>query len=509
MKLKHVLKNLPFESNLPKYLENLEIIGIADNSMEVADNFLFIAVKGIHTDGHDYIEEAIANGAAIIIGEKPMSYKTSIPYLQVDNSRKAVGQIAKNFYNNPAANKTMVGITGTNGKTTTSYLIKHLLENSGKTCTLIGTIENIINGEVFHSYNTTPSALVLQKILAESKDEVVIMEVSSHGLSQHRVEGIEFDYCLFTNLDHEHLDYHETMDNYFQTKLLLFDYLKKHGKAIVNSDNPWGEKLANILKMRRIPVYSIGKAPANQMQIRSFNNSTIEFSDNNDLIQMKSPIAGVHNMYNILMAYTCATLFGINKSAIMSSLSKFRGVNGRFEMFKHTNGATIIVDYAHTQDAVLHCLTTAKQFSANHITHIFGFRGDRDISKRKEMLTVSSILSDRYILTFDDLNSMSESAMTQQLNQLQTNYGNEKGRIITDRTLAIQWAMENSHAQDWILITGKGHEKYKQLFQLPTESDKETVLYVMEQNYRKHFQDDDALLSQGTMEDEDFEIYPN
>ncbi|MCM3390390.1 UDP-N-acetylmuramyl-tripeptide synthetase [Ureibacillus chungkukjangi] len=311
------------------------------------------------------ITQAIANGACAIIGEKNID-SLPVPYIQVSNSRKALGIISNVFYQNPSSQKVMIGITGTNGKTTTSLLLNHIMESNGHSCSLIGTIQNKINGQVYKSNNTTPGTLALQKLLSDSQDEIVIMEVSSHGLSQYRIEGIKFDYCLFTNLEHEHLDYHKTMDDYFRAKLLLFDYLKDSGQAIVNRDNIWGEKLIRVLNEREIVVHSMGHSDINALQITDLNieNSIIKLAEIRDTFYISSPMIGVHNMYNTVMAYSVAKLLRIDKNNIINSLKDFQGVKGRFQIIRLRNGANVVVDYAHTADAIFHCLTTAKKYGA-------------------------------------------------------------------------------------------------------------------------------------------------
>lgn len=479
MELQSILYNVDIKNTLPKELLTIDIQGIADNSADVHPNFLFVAISGYQADGHQYIEDAIKKGATAVIGEKDI-VNLSIPYIKIENSRKTLGILAKNFYQHPAKNKIMIGITGTNGKTTTSYLLKHLIESSGKSCALIGTIQTIINGNAVNSTNTTPSALALHRMLAASQDEIVIMEVSSHGLTQYRIEGVTFDFCLFTNLYHDHLDYHETMENYFAAKMKLFDYLNDNGAAIINTDNPWGEKLAKALKTKEKTVYTIGQMDQCHAQILDFRNekSMITLSCEQQIQLTYSPLAGIHNMYNTVMAYITAKQLNFNETDLQKSLHHFKGIQGRFEKIINTNGATVVIDYAHTSDAIEHCLHTAKQHGAKKITHILGFRGDRDKDKRKSMLSVTCEMSDEYILTFDDLNSVSPASMMDTLLELHETHGNKKGAIISDRTIAIQQAIENSNHDDWILITGKGHEKYEQQFLLQTKSDKETVMFL-------------------------------
>ncbi|MDN7240765.1 UDP-N-acetylmuramoyl-L-alanyl-D-glutamate--2,6-diaminopimelate ligase [Planococcus sp. N028] len=480
MKLKNLISELSIKNNVDKNLLDQTVLGIAENSLLVEPGFLFIAVKGHGRDGHHFIEQAVENGASIIIGELDR-IDVPVPYIQVQDSRKAVGRIANKFYHNPSKDKLMIGITGTNGKTTTSYMLKHIFESNGKSCAVIGTIQNIVNGKTIKSTNTTPSSLVAHQLLAASTDDVVIMEVSSHGLVQHRIAGIEFDFCLFTNLHHEHLDYHGTLSNYFQAKALLFQHLKPTGQAIVSTDTVWGLKLADMLKSKGIPTREVGQTTENDSQRVIFNpeNSTIELLKEGEAFTVPSSLAGLHNLYNALLAYATAEASGINKNRIADSLADFKGVAGRLELFKMHNGATVIIDYAHTPDAILHVLTTAKQLGAKKVVHIFGFRGNRDISKRKDMLFVSSDLSDQYILTLDDLNSVSCADMLSELTLLNDSYGNEKGLIVPDRTLAIKLAMEYSQSNDYIVITGKGHETYQQPFQLSTPSDQETVNYIL------------------------------
>ncbi|XKE93450.1 UDP-N-acetylmuramoyl-L-alanyl-D-glutamate--2,6-diaminopimelate ligase [Metaplanococcus flavidus] len=480
MKLTQLIKGLIPQNSIEEDLHDLVIKGIADSSQEVEEGFVFIAIKGYKDDGHNHIAHAIQKGASLIVGEQQLE-ELPIPYLRVENARMALGILSKNFYGNPASGKLMIGITGTNGKTTTSYLVKHLLEQNGITCSVMGTIQNIVNGESIKSANTTPSSLILQKLLAESHDDAVVMEVSSHGLTQHRIEGIEFDVCMFTNLHHEHLDYHGSMESYYEAKSILFEHLKPTGTAIINTDDEWGEKLDRELRAKGRDVWSIGQAQHSRFRIESFDmeHSTLCLAgEEKTLIQ--SPMAGIHNIYNSLMAYAAALAVGVKKDDILSSIKNFPGVEGRFETSKTGKGVIVIVDYAHTPDAVFHCLTTAKEAGANQITHIFGFRGDRDSSKRREMIEITSNISDRYIITTDDLNSVPAEEMQLHYIELNERYGNEKGLIQMDRTRAIKDAIDSSSEGDWVVITGKGHEKYSHQFELPTESDKETVKFMVE-----------------------------
>ncbi len=238
--------------------------------------------------------------------------------------------------------------------------MKHILETNGISCSLIGTIQSVINGKNAESVNTTPNPLILQNLLAASEDDVIIMEVSSHALTQYRVEGVVFDFCLFTNLGHDHLDYHESMEKYFRAKTLLFDKLKDNGQAIVNIDDFWGEKLAVLLKDKGKVPYTIGQSKNSYLRILDFEGSITKIKENNELTHIHSPMFGVHNMYNVVMAFATAKLLNVDKDLISSSIPEFTGVEGRFELSQLDNGGTAVIDYAHTPDAIFHCLMTAR-----------------------------------------------------------------------------------------------------------------------------------------------------
>ncbi|WP_406945437.1 UDP-N-acetylmuramoyl-L-alanyl-D-glutamate--2,6-diaminopimelate ligase [Halobacillus sp. SY10] len=456
------------------------IRGISYKSQDVQEGYLFVAIKGYQQDGHLYIQQAIDNGACAIIGEEKWP-NLSVPYFQVENSRKALGLISDHYYDFPTDGKILIGVTGTNGKTTTSSLITHILENNGSSCAFFGSTKNIINGKVYPTINTTPNLLEINRLLAGSKDDVVVMEVSSHALTQHRIEGLLFDYALFTNLSHDHLDYHGSMEAYFQAKRKLFEMLKGEGKAIVNTDDYWGRKLASQLVGHGVPTITIGEYGKRDVKLESYtsNPRSLLLKENNEIISIKPLLYGLHNMYNIAIAYGTAKQIGVEKEGIVQSIERFEGVEGRFNVKHLNNGATLIIDYAHTPDALFHCLNTVREQVSNKVIHVFGFRGDRDPTKRREMISISSEMSDCYILTFDDLNSASQIEMKNTLIGLQEKYGNEKGKVITDRTLAIESAINMAETGDWILITGKGYEKYQQRYYYPVQDDEEAALYFL------------------------------
>ncbi|MCK1982008.1 MULTISPECIES: UDP-N-acetylmuramoyl-L-alanyl-D-glutamate--2,6-diaminopimelate ligase [Peribacillus] len=485
MMLKKLIKDASIQNLSEMNVPDISILGLTDNSRDIQNGYLFVAVRGYSVDGHDYIKDAVRLGASAVIGELDIG-DLEVPYLQVKNSRKALGKIAKNFYGDPSKQKIMIGITGTNGKTTTSYMLHKIIKESGMACSVIGTIQHIINEKTIDSHNTTPSAIELNALLASSKDKVVIMEVSSHALVQYRLEGIEFDYGIFTNLYHDHLDYHGTMEEYFQAKALLFEKLKPNGMAIVNGDNFWGEKLHEYLKKRKVNTYVIGESKCCDLSIHDYDTATKPFvllNDGNEIVRINLPMPGLHNLYNAAIAYAVARKMTVGKEDILLALKKFPGVPGRFEVYKDEDSPTIVIDYAHTADAIFHCLQTAKELGVERIFHIFGFRGGRDKKKRAEMVKVSSELSDVSILTLDDLNTEDYHEMKATLIDLYHKYNAENGLVIPDRTLAIQTVLKMAKKGDWVIVTGKGHESYKQDFSLPTTSDKETIQYLLDKKH--------------------------
>lgn len=458
---------------------NTVIRGISSNSQEIREGYLFFAIMGYQQDGHRYIEQAIENGACAVIGEKTIT-DLSVPYFQVKNSRSALSLISNHFYNFPTHNKILIGVTGTNGKTSTSYLVRQMLDDNGFSCAFFGTTKNIINGEVYPTVNTTPNLVEINKLLSESKDDVVVIEVSSHALTQHRVDGVHFDYALFTNLSHDHLDYHGSMEEYFMAKRKLFEMLKDDGIAVINTDDEWGEKLASQLEGEGIHTLAIGENEQSDVKLSSYtsNPPSLSLKEKDESISISPSIYGLHNMYNIAMAFGTAKQVGVDTKGAVSSIERFKGVEGRFTRIELNTGASLVVDYAHTPHALISSLNTAREMCDGKLIHLFGFRGDRDPSKRRDMVSISSELSDHYILTYDDLNSVSPEEMNNTLISFQEQYGNNKGKVISDRTLAIEEAIKIAREGDCIIITGKGHEKYQQHYHYPANSDEETAIYL-------------------------------
>ncbi|MEQ6389543.1 UDP-N-acetylmuramoyl-L-alanyl-D-glutamate--2,6-diaminopimelate ligase [Bacillaceae bacterium S4-13-58] len=477
MKLQKVLSKLHIETKL-----ELEITHIAGDSRKVIPGTLFVAINGYSTDGHNFIKEAIKKGAVAIIGEKQHSETHPVPYFEVENSRYALALCAKTFYAHERDLPTIIGITGTNGKTTTSFLIKHILEVQGYSCALFGTIGYTVNGTNYEASNTTPDALTLYKLLGQSNDEFAILEVSSHGIQQGRVYGLELDYVLFTNLDHEHLDYHHSMENYFQVKASLFKQLKKDGHGIIFSGQSWGKRLVQQLQNKH-EVISISESDDADLKI-DYEKKQLKWQDHSLTFQPLLP--GKHNFINISMAVETCRLIGLSLLRIKNALEKNLYIPGRYEIFAHPNGGFIVVDYAHTSDALQKLFHSIQEQGAERIIHVFGFRGGRDKLKRKDMFRQSTNISHQTILTCDDLYGVEPQTMFGELLDLYLEEKKENSRIIFDRTEAITFAWELAEKGDWIVITGKGHEPYQQDFQYPVKSDLDMIKKLLGELEKEH-----------------------
>ncbi|MFD1020448.1 UDP-N-acetylmuramoyl-L-alanyl-D-glutamate--2,6-diaminopimelate ligase [Thalassobacillus hwangdonensis] len=478
MNVRTLLKSLTIQSSNCR-LDDIDITHIACDSRKVDKGSLFIAIRGHEADGHTYIKEAVENGASLVIGEHEADDYFDMPYIQVGDSRRALAVISKNYYMKDKPYPIMIGITGTNGKTTTSFMIRHILEQSGYSCALFGTVSYMINKKDHPSTHSTPDPMTLHKFLADSEDDVAILEVSSHGIKQGRIHGVPFDHLVFTNLGHDHLDYHSSMEDYFETKASLFDQLTEDGTAVIYTGQDWGKTLAQRLKQRNHHVWTVDSNETDDA-IFDFEQQLLHTKDRKVPINLQLP--GIHNFHNASFAAVTSNRVGVEWENISRSLSQRIHVPGRFERYSHPNGATIVVDYAHTSDAIENILATAKREGAGNIIHVFGFRGKRDKSKQKEMLHASKAHATEYVLTRDDLNGIDPSEMDAELEDLHFTDGSIKGTVLPDRTKAIKYAWDKAKADDWIIITGKGHEEYKDAYHYPVNSDIESVEWFNRQS---------------------------
>ncbi len=445
-----------------------EISDIAYDSRKCIKDCMYIARKGFKVDGHDYIPSAIKAGAMAIVCEKEVSTKKEgITYIQVKDSKIAQAQLATCFYNYPSEKLKMIGITGTNGKTSISFLLGNILRQWGKKTGTIGTIGNYIENCFYKANNTTPEAIDLQKFLSQMVEQSVdygIMEVSSHSLALNRVEGTNYDIGIFTNLSQDHLDFHKTYEDYFQAKAKLFDMT--HRANIINGDDPYGERLIHKLKTKgEVPTYSYGI----QKKDCDFVAKDIEITHKGVSFCLEGKnlrenfsigIPGIFSVYNTMAAIIVGLIEKIPLSVIKEALEKTSAVPGRFELVDTDTPYSVIIDYAHTPDGLENVLKTAKSFAKNRIISVFGCGGDRDKTKRPIMGEIGGNYSDLCIITSDNPRSEDPLAIIQDILP-----GVEKTscpyEVIENRKKAIKKALEIAQKDDVILIAGKGHETYQ------------------------------------------------
>jgi UDP-N-acetylmuramoyl-L-alanyl-D-glutamate--2,6-diaminopimelate ligase len=461
-----------------------EIKGIAYHSKRVERGFLFAAIRGLEFDGHQFIQEAIERGAQALLLEEVRDFPNRTTIL-VPNSRKALAMAASNFFGNPSSKVKLVGITGTNGKTTTTYLLESIFKKAGYSVGVIGTINYRYGQKVTRASNTTPESLDLQRILREMVNEGishVIMEVSSHGLDLDRVFGCQFDHAIFTNFTLDHLDYHKTFAHYFESKRKLFAeslmQSQKQGRfAVTNSDDPRGEEM---VKGIDLPVIRYGMGPscdvtADQM-VSTFDGLSCRLKTPKGEFSVHSTLMGRYNFYNIMAAVATSIGMDIPLKIIKDGVETLEGVSGRFEKVENRKGIHIIVDYAHTHDALERVLVGIRNIQEDgKVITVFGCGGDRDRTKRPLMGTVAGKYSDLAILTSDNPRTEDPRAIMDEVEKgfkslpLEEWHRNDMGAWrskkgylkIPDRREAIRMAIHLAEPLDTVLIAGKGHEDYQ------------------------------------------------
>ena len=462
------LKDILFGVSLKSLTGNRDekVTGVAFDSREVKKGFLFVAVKGLTVDGHDYIEAAIEKGAKVIVCEQLREdLGNDITVVQTDHSSEALGIIASNFYGRPSEKIKLVGITGTNGKTTCATLLFELFQNLGYTVGLLSTVENKINNKVLSTSFTTPDAVQLNSLLSEMVESGCthcFMEVSSHALVQQRVAGIHFTGGVFTNITHDHLDYHKTFDEYIAAKKLLFDGLSSEAFALVNADDKRG---AVMLQNTKADKFKMGIRSMVDFKVRIIHNTLQGLELNFDGVDVWFKLIGEFNAYNLLTAYSVGILLDEEKEDILSALSTTSGASGRFEKVDNTANVMAIVDYAHTPDALENVLKTIDDLRTKNemLVTVVGCGGDRDKTKRPKMADIATRFSDKIILTSD--NPRTEDPK-QILEDMKAGIPKSKERnvmVIEDRKEAIRTACNLVNDQDIILVAGKGHENYQEI----------------------------------------------
>ena len=445
--------------------DDVSISGIEHDSRKVTTKNLFVCMEGAHVDGHNFIPQAVSNGAiAILTTRRNFTPPENISALIVPDMLNALAVIVPYFYDYPARTMRVIGVTGTNGKTTTTYLLREIFQAAGFNVGLIGTIQILIGDESLPNPNTTPNVIDLQHLLADMRDkniQVVVMEVSSHALAENRVAGIEFDTAIFTNLTQDHLDFHKTMENYLRAKTRLFDMVSRRGRkqnktAVINLDDAASEEILRHCLYKKI-TYGVEKSAdlrATELEIKSDGmNFKIR-----DVMNLSLHVTGLFNVYNILAAIGAALAENIRPDIIKNALENFRSVPGRFERIFADVPFEVIVDYAHTPDGVKNVLQTARQIAAGKIITVFGCGGDRDNSKRPIMGALAAKFSDIVIATSDNPRTENPEKI---LDEVEAGIGDKIHERIVDRRAAIFRAIELAEAGDIVLILGKGHENYQ------------------------------------------------
>ncbi len=452
--------------------QDTEIHAITTSSREVSPGMIFAAIRGTTLDGHRFINEALAAGASAILAETPQPADYSFPatWLHVPDSRAAVSILASALTDHPWKNLSMAGVTGTNGKTTTAFLLHHLMKTSWHRAGLLGTI-SVDDGETLETAkHTTPGSIELSAILSRMADNGcrgVAMEVSSHGIHQKRISAIGFDACIFTNLTQDHLDYHGTLEAYYQAKASWFQDLAANplGKkpvAVINNDDAHGAELAKSLD-GKMPVIRFGFGVHCDFRANNFRQSArgmeFELAAKGKTYLVRAPLIGRFNVYNLLAAIGAASACGIRPRDAVAALVEAPQVPGRMQNVGNAGGATVFVDYAHTPDALENACRTLKELDPRRLITVFGCGGDRDKGKRPLMAAAASSLSDACVVTSDNPRSEDPLAI---IREIESGLKGKAFRSIPDRAEAINFAVQNSLSGDIILIAGKGHETTQQ-----------------------------------------------
>lgn len=475
MKLEAVLKGVEVLSSSGD--KELDISGISYDSRRVRPGHLFIAVHGEKADGNDFIPDAIARGAEAIVyeGSEPavIRIKEAMKaaegfqgvFVQVRDSRKALADLSNNFFMHPSKTLHVIGVTGTNGKTTTTYIIKSILESWGQKTGLIGTIQYMIGNEVFEAVHTTPEALEFQELLHQmlrAGCRYAVSEVSSHALAQKRVDGTFFKTAVFTNLTRDHLDFHKTMESYFMAKARLFtELIDEKSSAVINHDDPWAHRLSGLIHGN---VLTYGLEEGADIRAAEIDNS-FEGLKFNIVFRGKrynavSPLMGLPNIYNILSAAGTAASLGVPWNIILDGIRNAGTVRGRFEKIDLGQGFLAVIDYAHTEDALERLIYTARGLTKGKTIAVFGCGGDRDKGKRPVMGAIATKLSDLVIITSDNPRTEDPGKI---IKEIEAGAARKNYLIEPDRRKAIRRAVMMASEGDIVLIAGKGHETYQEV----------------------------------------------
>lgn len=459
---------------------DIDIVDLASDSRAVVEGCCFVAIRGTASDGHVHIPNAISAGAvAIICEEMPPVRAEKVTYVEVADAAVALGRMAHQFAGNPTSAMQVVGVTGTNGKTTVATLLYQLFTSLGYTCGLLSTVKYMIAGQEFSSTHTTPDAVRLSRLLKEMKEQGcshVFMECSSHAIHQHRIEGIQFAGGLFTNITHDHLDYHKTFDEYIRVKKAFFDHLPKQAFAISNLDDKRGTVMLQNTPARKM-YYSLRSLADFKGRILDNGLNGLHMLINEQEVNFR--MIGEFNAYNLLAVYGAAISLGEDRQDVLTVLSSLTGAEGRFDCQVSRDGAIGIVDYAHTPDALLNVLLTIKKLrkGGEKLITVVGCGGDRDKTKRSVMGEVACEHSDKVIFTSDNPRSEDPDQILRDMESGLKSEHRRKYISISDRREAIKVAVSLAGAEDIILIAGKGHEKYQEIKGVKLPFDDKAILH--------------------------------
>ncbi|MCL2413146.1 MAG: UDP-N-acetylmuramoyl-L-alanyl-D-glutamate--2,6-diaminopimelate ligase [Bacteroidales bacterium] len=476
-KLGYIIENLSVEKIVGT--TDIVVAELCFDSRKVKSGSCFFAIKGENTDGNSFVEKAIENGAVAVVCEVlPKKLSKDVTYVQVELSSYAMGICASNFYNNPSEKLKLVGITGTNGKTTTTTLLHELFTKLGYKAGLLSTIENKIGTAVMPATLTTPDAIEVNKMLANMVDEGcshAFMEVSSHSVVQHRIAGLRFTGAIFSNITHDHLDYHKTFDNYIKAKKKFFDDLPKTAFSLTNVDDRNGQVM---LQNTAAKKYTYALKSMADFRCKIIENSFEGLHLLIDKTDVYCRLVGTFNAYNFLAIYATAMLLGENHQEVLAIMSNLQTAEGRFDTIKSKSGIIGIVDYAHTPDALENVLSTINDVREDNETLItvVGCGGDRDKTKRPIMAKIACKMSDKVILTSDNPRTENPQTILDEMSAGVEPHEKSKVLTISDREEAIRTACMLARSGDIILIAGKGHEKYQEINGVRTHFDDKEVL---------------------------------
>jgi len=447
----------------------VEVKGLSYDSRRAAEGDLFFCVPGMVTDGHLFAGEALSRGACGLVVERLIPECETAPQVLVSDSRRAMATAAAVYYGNPTSKLTLIGVTGTNGKTTTTHLIRHLLEFSGISCGLVGTVGNVVGGRSEPVIRTTPEAIDLQATfnrMVEAEDRAAVIEVSSHALALQRVEHCAFDIGVLTNVTQDHLDFHDDMDDYLAAKSRLFSSLATGGCAVLNLDDWGGRRIRDALRTR---VITYGMDPEADIQVcrveAGCEGTSFSFRDSSGSRHRVSlPLGGRFNVFNALAAIGVGSALGLETPAMVEALAVAPAVPGRFQLLPEAGDITCIVDYAHTPDGLENVLRAAREITRGNLVAVFGCGGDRDSSKRPLMGAIAHQLADRVVVTNDNPRGEDPVTIAREILEGITEdpVGSQGVAVELDRRRAIERAITGACPGDTVIILGKGHETYQQ-----------------------------------------------